>query len=66
MSDTLQSEKRRALKRREAAERIGVVPETLCRWGLQGLGPRFVKIGGTIRYDADEVDRWLRGEGEGQ
>src|SRR5262245_56506687 len=44
-----------------AARRIGVKPETLCRWRLEGRGPRYAKTGKCIRYAAETLDEWLKG-----
>jgi hypothetical protein len=35
---------------REVAERLRVQPDTLKAWRSQGRGPRFVKVGGCVRY----------------
>lgn len=34
----------------EAAEFLGISPATLRRWRLVGGGPRWVKIGSSVRY----------------
>lgn len=39
---------------------VGV--ETFRRWGLQGLAPKPIVIGGTRHYRVGEIRRWLRGE----
>ena len=43
---------------KEAARILGVHPNTLCKWRIQGKGPPFVKIGGRIRYRLSEVSAW--------
>jgi hypothetical protein len=34
----------------EAAVRLGLEPGTLANWRWSGQGPRFVKVGGRVRY----------------
>lgn len=41
---------------------VDVAAETFRRWGLQGLAPRAITIGGTRHYRVGELRRWLRGE----
>jgi hypothetical protein len=41
---------------------IQVGAETFRRWGLQGLAPKPIVIGGTRHYRVDEIRRWLRGD----
>lgn len=44
---------------REAADKIGVHPNTLKNWAAKGYGPTRTKIGGRIAYRADEVDSFI-------
>jgi hypothetical protein len=39
---------------------VGV--ETFRRWGLRGLAPKPLVLGGTRHYRVGEIRRWLRGE----
>jgi predicted DNA-binding transcriptional regulator AlpA len=32
---------------------------TLRRWRSQGKGPRFLKLGGAVRYRLSDVEAWL-------
>ena len=43
------------LKEAEAAEHLSVAVATLRRWRWAGRGPRFLKIGGAVRYDPTDV-----------
>jgi predicted DNA-binding transcriptional regulator AlpA len=43
------------------AARLAVSRRTLQGWRLRGLGPRFVKVGRAVRYDALEVERYIAG-----
>jgi len=33
--------------------------QTLRRWRLQRRGPRFLKLGGAVRYRVRDVESWL-------
>jgi len=46
------------LRQRDLAQRWGFSPRTLEKWRWQGEGPRFVKIGGRIRYRIEDVEAW--------
>ncbi len=37
----------------------GVSRKTLANWRVKGEGPRFVKIGGAVRYRAEDVTAWI-------
>ena len=43
----------------EAANRLGVEPSTLANWRWSGRGPRYVKIGGRVRYRLLEIAQHL-------
>jgi len=44
----------------EAAERLNVKPDTLARWRLKNIGPRYVKQGHRyVRYDEADLVRWI-------
>ncbi|ADG97362.1 hypothetical protein Srot_0885 [Segniliparus rotundus DSM 44985] len=49
---------------------LGISTGTLEQWRFQGLGPRFVKLGGAkrgpVRYLTAEVDAWLHGQTRAQ
>lgn len=44
---------------------IGVKPDTLARWRMEGRGPRYIKLGPSktspIRYLHETVRRWVLG-----
>ena len=44
---------------REAAKRLGLAVATLRRWRWVGRNPRFVKIGGAVRYDPADLDAFI-------
>lgn len=43
----------------ETAERLGVTPETLANWRYRGFGPRFIRVGGRVRYRLSDIATWL-------
>lgn len=42
-----------------AAQLNGPSPRTLERWRMQGLGPKFIKVGRRVLYRQSAVERWL-------
>jgi predicted DNA-binding transcriptional regulator AlpA len=50
------------LSNNAAAAALGIKPTTLKIWRCQGKGPRFIKLGSSIRsgvaYDPDDVEAW--------
>ncbi len=43
-----------------AAEYLGdLKPNTLEGWRVQGIGPRYLKIGRLVRYTIDDLDAYL-------
>ena len=45
---------------RELAERLGVALKTVRSWRLQNLPPHAHKFHGALRYDAAEVEQFIR------
>ncbi len=44
----------------EAAKRLGIRPNTLAHWRLNGKGPRFLKVGRMhVRYRPEDIERWI-------
>ncbi len=53
-------ETRKLLTRTEAAEYLGVKPQTLSAWQSRGrYGLRMVKVGRIVRYRLTDLDAWL-------
>jgi len=47
----------------EAAEYLGgLKPNTLEGWRVQGIGPRFIKIGRLCRYSIADLDVYLEAQ----
>jgi excisionase family DNA binding protein len=53
------TEKHRRLRVPEAADYIGISPDTLYRLRATGDGPPFIRIGHVLLYDTRELDAWL-------
>lgn len=47
------------LNERQTAERLGLKATTLRRWRWAGIGPRYRKIGGAVRYDPTDLEAYL-------
>lgn len=43
----------------EVADHFRVNPSTVRRWRLDGVGPRFVKIGNVYLYPRDLIGSWV-------
>ncbi|MBN1356899.1 hypothetical protein JXA40_11615 [bacterium] len=46
----------------QAAEMLGVRPQTMRIWRVKGCGPKYVRYGGTrgkVFYHPDEIQSWL-------
>lgn len=47
------------LSTEQAAARCGLSPRTLEKVRITGGGPRFVKLGRSVRYDVADLDAWI-------
>ena len=50
----------RALTEREVAERLGLSVATLRAWRHRSKGPRFLRLGRSVRYLPSDVDEFVR------
>jgi hypothetical protein len=48
------------LTQRQVSDRLGVALKTVRSWRVQQLPPHGYKFHGALRYDAAEVDRFIR------
>ena len=48
------------LDERQAAGRLCLAVRTLQKWRVTGGGPRFVKLGRSVRYRQSDLDQWVR------
>lgn len=55
----MQTTSRPWLDTRELSEQIGFKEQTLKEWRMKGTGPKFVNVGGRIRYLKSSVDEWI-------
>ncbi len=42
----------------KAAPLMGVEPKTAANWRHLGVGPKFIRAGGKIAYDPDDIEVW--------
>ncbi|MGV4375288.1 helix-turn-helix domain-containing protein [Trueperella pyogenes] len=54
---------REVLSPEQAAKYLGVSVRTMQGWRTKGIGPRFGRVGKTVRYSAAELERWLKANG---
>jgi len=43
----------------QAAEYLGMKPQTLEAWRCRGGGPKFAKLGRAVRYRQSDLDAWI-------
>lgn len=43
----------------QAANQLGLKPETLEVWRLKGGGPEYVKLGKAVRYSQEAIDKFI-------
>ena len=43
----------------EAAEYLNISRQWLANQRWRGTGPKYIKIGGAVRYQADDLDRFI-------
>ncbi|MEY8655214.1 helix-turn-helix transcriptional regulator [Brachybacterium paraconglomeratum] len=56
MTDTRVNITERLLTPPEAAELLGIAPQTLANWRSMGKGPRFVRVGSrSVRYRLSDL-----------
>jgi excisionase family DNA binding protein len=47
------------LTEEQVSKQLSVSVPTLRRWRLLNRGPRFVKVGSLVRYQPEDLERWL-------
>lgn len=47
------------LPTKAVAARLQVAEQTLAKWRTEGIGPRYLRMGRTIRYRASDVDAFI-------
>lgn len=46
----------------EAAQVLGVQPQSLAVWRLRGENLPFIKVGRLVRYRRSDVEKWLEAQ----
>ena len=59
MSSTNEIQMERLLTDLEVAERLAVSVATARRWRLLRQGPRYLKVGASVRYRPQDVEAWI-------
>jgi excisionase family DNA binding protein len=54
-----QENNRKIINTREAAEYLGLTESTLEKWRCYGTGPRFCKVGRSVRYRMADIEKYL-------
>ncbi len=49
------------LNTNEAADYVRLAKSTMDRLRITGEGPKFLKLGGAVRYRKVDLDHWLEG-----
>jgi predicted DNA-binding transcriptional regulator AlpA len=47
------------LNEHEVAGLLGVSVASIRRWRLLGRGPKYIKIGASVRYKPEDVNAWI-------
>jgi predicted DNA-binding transcriptional regulator AlpA len=52
--------KRILLKEQKAAEWLDLAVKTLQKWRVQGGGPKFIKLGRSVRYTEEDLEEYIQ------
>jgi len=52
----------RLMSTEEVAEVLGRPARTLRQWRYLNQGPRYLKVGATVRYRGRDVEAWLKAQ----
>jgi excisionase family DNA binding protein len=52
----------RLMSTEEVAEVLGRPARTLRQWRYLNQGPRYLKVGATVRYRARDIEKWLEAQ----
>ena len=56
---TIQEHISQLFKEKEAATVLGIKPGTLRKWRWEGKGPKFFKIGSSVRYSIEDLQNYI-------
>jgi excisionase family DNA binding protein len=59
MADMETAELPAFVSRQEAAELLGVTPQALSQMSVRGEGPKYVKVGRSVRYRRADLLAWI-------
>ena len=57
---------RRLVNEREAARLVGFSVAALIKWRREGRGPRYIRVGRSIRYRVSDLVEWIQRHTVGQ
>lgn len=46
----------------EVSDLLGVPVSTLYQWRHKHTGPKAIRVGRHLRYDPDDLERWIKGQ----
>lgn len=46
----------------EVGAQVGKTEAALAQWRYLGIGPKFIKLGRSVRYRRSDVEAWLDGQ----
>lgn len=61
MHAAIQNQMHRLMSEREAAEVLQISVRTLQAWRVKGGGPRYIKIGRSVRYRPCDLEAFVEG-----
>lgn len=44
----------------QVAERLGISRVTVQKWRQRRIGPPYIKLGKTVRYEAAQLEAWIK------
>lgn len=59
------TDERRFMTIEDVARLLSVSAKTVQDWRYRGVGPPAVKVGRAVRFDAEDVERWIAARREG-
>jgi len=52
--------KKKFLRTEDLAQILQLQPDTISKWRRRGRGPKYVRVGGAVRYRPEDVDAWVQ------
>jgi len=60
--ETLPGDDDHVIPAKQISRYTGIKPQTHARWRHEGIGPKYVRLGGRVFYRAGDVRAWIRGQ----